>query len=593
MNKKNATCILTALEANAASMPDKAAFIYLRDGEEETSRISFECLLHSAAGLAPHLRAVCNAGERMVLAVPDGIDFIVLFLACLSTGVVAVPVKPPQNREASRKVLAIASNCDAAALVCDGSMVHRLASFFPEHAALARMRHVDVEALMAQAARSADEAAVRDALPFDPKAVAYLQYTSGSTGHPRGVMVSHSNVVANEAMIRRRWQSGPEDICLSWLPMFHDMGLIAAVLHVIYTGATGVLMPSMAFVQKPARWMAALHRYRATITGGPNFALCALCTPRSIETCRSLDLSSLRVVYCGSEPISCATAAAFLQAYAPMGLDSRAFGPGYGLAEATLMVSVGGMGAGPLLARRRDDGRFELVAYTGQPPELLRHGHVMGCGDLLQPQTVRIVDPATCTPCEDGSVGEVWLHGDHIAQGYWQNPQATADAFRASVDGEPGVPYLRTGDLGFLLDGELFITGRIKELMIFNGSNCYPQDVEEAVAGCHEALSLGRTAAFSLSHGDEEKLYVVQELNRDHARRLSYADRAQIVEKIRRAVYERLQLPVREVVPVRLNSIPRTTSGKICRVSCKRQYLDDTLERVGVEAADALSGRAA
>ncbi|RQS14588.1 AMP-dependent synthetase [Burkholderia sp. Bp9002] len=581
------------LEMHVRSHADKPAFIFLLDGESETARLSFSDLLRTSAALVQPILASGRPGDRVLIALPDGIEFIITFLACLYAGVIAVPVKPPKNREASRKVLAIADNCSAAALVCDLDTLGRLRSFFPDDPALAHMRHIDHDALMATAAPSGDAArrACESVHSIAPHALAYLQYTSGSTGRPKGVMISHANVLANEAMIRQRWDSGTTDIILSWLPMFHDMGLIATVLHTLYIGATCVLMPPMAFVQKPSRWMAAASRYNATISGGPNFALRAICSPRAIQESRDVDLSSLRILYCGSEPISVATVTHFLRAYDGMRLDPRAFSAAYGLAEATLMVSAGGIGTMPLIANR--DDHADIVHYRTQASDAAMEHGVISCGVPLAPQLVRIVDPETRRPVEDGQVGEIWVRGEHVAQGYWNDPKATSDVFHASLLEDPESHYLRTGDLAFMLKGELFITGRIKELMIFNGSNCYPQDIEESIIGSHDALTLGRCVAFSLSVGEEELLYIVQELNRDHARNLSSADRKEIESAIRSAVFAQHQLSVKDVALVKLNSIPRTTSGKICRVTCKRQYQEHALDRVEATPAAALSNEAA
>ncbi|WP_175543163.1 fatty acyl-AMP ligase [Variovorax sp. OV700] len=576
--------LLTVLKNNAEKKADKTAFVYLHDGEDETSRISTGALWRSAISLAAVLRRHADRGDRVLLAVPDGIDFVVLFLACLHAEVIAVPVKPPQNKEASRKVLSIARNSEAVAVVCSGAMIHRLRSFFPEDAALQGMHHLEFEALLSDADSvdaSTSQAVAESALSIGSDFIAYLQYTSGSTGDPKGVAVSHANVMANEAMIQLRWRSTVDDVCLSWLPMFHDMGLIAAVLHSVYLGATCILMPPMAFVQKPARWMSAVAKYAATITGGPNFALRAICSPRAIDASRHLDLSSLRVVYCGSEPISAAIVCSFIEKYVPMRFDSRAFSAGYGMAEATLMVSAGGIGSEPIFARAQPGKIPELVDCAA-----LRRGQedflnvVISCGELLRHQTVRIVSPDSLRVLEDGHVGEIWIHGPHIGQGYWQNAEATREIFEAQSIEEPSKKFLRTGDLGFMLQGQLFVTGRIKELMIFNGTNFYPQDIEESISGCHEALSLGRSTAFSLQDAGAESLIVIQEINRDHARNLSDSVRTSIEDAIRSTVYSRFSLPIRQVVLVRLNSIPRTTSGKICRVSCKRQFEHGQLELI-------------
>jgi len=564
--------ILSALDCHTLEHPEKAAYVFLQDGEEETESISFAQLSQSVDAAALVLGSHLTTGQRVLLALPDGIDFIVAFLACLRAGIVAAPVKPPQNREAARKVLAIAGNCGASGIVCSDAMLHKLRTFFPDASALLGMLHIPRAELKADL----HEAGTAHWPTLDQTALAYLQYTSGSTGSPKGVMVTHANILANEEMIRLRWGSSASDILLSWLPMFHDMGLVAAVLHSLHVGATCVLMPPIAFVQKPARWMTAVAKYRATITGGPNFALRAICAARSREATAGADLSSLRVVYCGSEPIAASVVVDFLRQYETYGFDPRAFSAGYGMAEATLMVSAGGIGAPPKFADLPIEGEPYLIDIS----EVLAGAQrsVVSCGQSLSGQSIRIVDPTTLEALQEGHTGEVWLHGDHIASGYWANHDATEATFGARIKGEVDRLYLRTGDLGFLLGEELFITGRIKELMIFNGTNHYPQDVEEAAAGAHPALSLGRSVAFSVPGPVGESLVLVQEVNRDAARKLSAAFSSDIADALKSAIYSRLAIPTGEVVLVRLNSIPRTTSGKICRVSCKDRYLTSALE---------------
>ncbi|MBA3772266.1 MAG: fatty acyl-AMP ligase [Ramlibacter sp.] len=576
--------IVTLLSRHCQSRPEKTAYVYLKDGETESETISYRALSDSVRAHAEVLAQSIRASERVLLALPDGIDFVVVFLACLHAGLVPVPVKPPQNREASRKVLAIAADCGACSIVCSDGMLLKLRAFFPDSETLGAMRHMESQDLLARAACSSpgqpDGAEARVAA-MPPESLAYLQYTSGSTGSPKGVMVSHANLMANEEMIRLRWGSSETDVLLSWLPMFHDMGLVAAVVHSLFLGATCVLMPPLAFIQKPARWMSAASKYRATITGGPNFAFRALCTDRVLAASTGLDLRSLRVVFCGSEPIAASVVTNFLGSYEGHGFDPRAFSAGYGMAEATLMVSAGGIGRPPVFADLPASGtpRVSEAAPPGTPGA---GRTVVSCGQALEGQTIRIVDPDSFAPMARGKVGEIWLHGRHIARGYWGNAEATSATFGARIAGGDSRLFLRSGDLGFMLGDELFVTGRIKELMIFNGTNHYPQDIEAAVAGCHPGLSLGRSVAFSSIEATGESLIIVQEVNRDWARSLSNLSAREVVDAIKSAVYAQYGIPAGEVVLVRLNSIPRTTSGKICRVSCKKLFEAGALDVISV-----------
>jgi acyl-CoA synthetase (AMP-forming)/AMP-acid ligase II len=568
--------ILSVLASHASACAHKPAFVFLEHGEDVTDSIAYGQLLQAVDAAAQELAMHCEIKDRVLLALPDGIDFVVMFLACLRADLVAVPVKPPQNRESARKIKAIAENCDATAVVCSDEMWGRLSRFGAESEWMTDMRHV---ALKKWNSRPLGKDSVEWPI-LRPEALAYLQYTSGSTGKPKGVMVSHANVLANQEMIRLRWGSSAQDTLLSWLPMFHDMGLIAAVLHAIYLGATCVLMPPIAFVQKPSRWMQAAARFGVHITGGPNFALRLISSARARAACEGVDLASLRVVYCGSEPIAPSVVRDFLASYQPLGLDPRAFSAGYGMAEATLMVSAGGIGAEAVFAELPMEGRPRLKTEACGRSDAQRT--VVSCGQSLQGQRVRIVDPQTAQALEEGCVGEIWLHGPHIGQGYWANEQATREIFQAQVSGEEDARYLRTGDLGFMLGEELFVTGRMKELMVFNGVNHYPQDVEESIVGCHSAISLGRCVAFSSWKNEQESLVLVQEINRDPARNMSHALALEIIDALKSSVYSDHGVAASEVVLVRLNSIPRTTSGKICRVSSRKMYEAQALELVQI-----------
>ncbi|MCZ0867140.1 AMP-binding protein [Dasania sp. GY-19] len=398
--------------------------------------------------------------------------------------------------------------------------------------------------------------------------IAFLQYTSGSTGSPKGVCVTHGNLLANEGMLTRMWNLSRDTVYVTWLPLFHDMGLIGVLLQVLYIGGHCVMMPSAAFAMQPVRWLKAIEKYRANISGGPNFAFKWLCSDRVFNSIKKLDLSSLITIYCGSEPISMQTAESFRAAYRQYGLSSSAFFPCYGMAEATLCVSGGPISREPVY-RQMDIFSEKCLTSDAEVVEKDRPIRtVVGCGAPVE-QDVRIVNPVTFKEVTEGETGEIWVNGPNIAPGYWGREDINKEVFGAQIVGSPGKKYLRTGDLAFVKSGEIFVNGRIKELIICNGQNYYPQDIEQSASNSHEATEGMPAAAFLENDMDTDTLVIVQEIDRKYNHSIS----EQFVEEVKRkmvtSVYRDYALPIKGVFLVRKNTIPRTTSGKICRLSCR------------------------
>ncbi len=567
--------ILSCLELQANLWPDKPAFIYLKDGEVEAQRISFAQLQQQSHALGSALAGKLDCGDRVIIALPDGIDFIRVFLGSLYAGLIPVPVKPALNNDARAKLIRIAEDCQPQGIFLAQGMagIH-----IPERSLL----FLQSEELIASVT---PEQATRTAGRSSSGAqLAFLQYTSGSTGYPKGVMVSHDNLLANESMLSRTWEAGSDDVIVSWLPMFHDMGLMGSVLLTVYSGAQCVLMTPAAFVQRPARWLQAVERYGGTIMGGPNFAYKLLCTPRVSESLQGLDLSGLKLAYCGSEPVSVAVTQMFLKAYQTSALRADVFSPCYGLAEATLMVSGGQIGHGYATMAVDVVTSLALPDFNdlNQPTPGIKLA--VSCGASVPGQELRIVNPNTRQPCAEYETGEVWVAGPHIALGYWNNPAATAEAFGACLADETRGHYLRTGDLGFLAGGKLYISGRIKELIIVNGNNYYPQDIEETCSTSHTALG-SRAAAFGISSHNGEEIVIVQELDKSIADDIDPQLLTDVTRSARSAIYREHSLTVREIIYVKNNSIPKTTSGKICRVSCRRDYESRSLDVFDVAVA--------
>jgi acyl-CoA synthetase (AMP-forming)/AMP-acid ligase II len=435
----------------------------------------------------------------------------------------------------------------------------------------------------------------------DPKAgsatLALLQYTSGSTAVPKGVMVSHGNLLHNSAYLTQALELTPDSVSVTWLPAFHDMGLSNGIIQPLYTGGRCFLMPPQSFLQWPARWLQAISRYQATVSGGPNFAyeLCARrITPEQRE---ALDLSSWVAAYNGAEPVRADTLKRFAESFAPCGFRPSFSYPCYGLAEATLIVSGGLLRDEPIVCTTRAASleKNRVVEALEQQQNVRTF---VGCGRAQFDTRIVIVDPQSLTRCAPDEVGEIWVSSPSVAQGYWNRTEETERAFRAYLADTGEGPFLRTEDLGFLKDGELFVTGRLKDLIIIGGRNLYPHDIELTVERSHPAIRLGCCAAFSVDVADEERLIVAAEVERGYQPADRYPqdqearsypkgrpllDVEAVVRSIRRAVAEEHDVRVYKVVLLRAGRIPKTPSGKVQRRACQASFLDGTLDRLGEE----------
>ena len=506
--------------------------------------------------------------ERVLLLLPSGRDYLIGFVACLYAGAIAVPVFPPHLKRPSPRVGAISADADARfALTARATTAYRdrIISNTP---ALRRCIWISIDGIDAQKAYEWKE--------FSPRSsdLAFLQYTSGSTGTPKGVMVCHDNLVYNIEWTARNCRLDSSSVSVSWLPPFHDMGLIEGLLVPIYTGFLGVSMPPMAFLKQPMRWLRAVTDYNGTHSSAPNFAF-DLCVQKSTPQGRhGLDLSLWKSVLIAAEPVRRSTIEAFCTVFEPFGFDRHAFCPGYGLAEATLTVSV---------AFPEADLKYCSVPTTSPDPDqtsnsrsaVVRLTETVACGSVLPGTEIAIVNPQSRIRCRMGSVGEIWLRGPAVARGYWNQREETLRTFGARIAGEESHTYLRTGDLGFLKNDELFITGRLKEIIILNGQNYYPHDIELTCAGSHEAFESVGGAAFSVDTGRDERVVVAHEVNRLHLRKLNPEP---VVKALCRAVADAHGIPVHAVVLIPPGHLPRTSSGKVQRTRCRQMYHDHTFE---------------
>jgi acyl-CoA synthetase (AMP-forming)/AMP-acid ligase II len=399
--------------------------------------------------------------------------------------------------------------------------------------------------------------------------LAVLQYTSGSTGQPKGVQLHHRHLLLNSQMLARAMGCGRDSVGVIWIPPYHDMGLIGGVLQPMYSGFPVHLMSPATFLQRPVRWLEAISRYRGTISVAPNFAYEQCVRRIRPEQLAKLDLSSWQVAGNGAEPVRADTLRAFSRTFAPAGFNTRAFFPCYGMAEATLYATGGPVfrGARVLQASRQALNHGQIVAPTGSDAIDL-----VSCGAVAPEVQVRIVDPASGRECRSGEVGEIWLAGDSIAAGYWEQPEATIETFLARLPGSAR-HWLRSGDLGSLVDGELYVTGRLKDLIIVRGQNHYPHDIEATIDGIHPALRAHGGAAFGVEHEGCEQLAVVLELERN----VPAGDVAGIAALVRDVVSRQHQLHIDRLAFVRPGGIPRTSSGKVQRYLTRQRLLQGAL----------------
>lgn len=568
--------IVDVLRSRAREKGSERAYTFLVDGENEELDITYESLDGGARCVAALLESLgLAAGQRVLLVYPAGLDYVTAFLGCLYAGAVAVPTYPPRRNSSLERIKTIIENSGATIALSTGKICSLVEKLTGEEPWLDQLNWVSTDHLDAQQAEDWS----LPALSGDT--LAMLQYTSGSTASPKGVMVNHNNLLLTLEDMDRGWRHTAGSVLVTWLPMFHDMGLIYGILQPLHKGIPCVFMPSAAFLQRPVRWLQAISRFRGTHSGGPNFAY-ELCVSRiTTEQRAGLDLSSWQMALNAAEPVRAETLRRFAETFAPYGFDAAAFSPGYGLAECTLKATAVRGGEAPNFLRVRGEAlehdRVEIVptAITAGEDEDSRT--LVGCGQSEIGTRIVIANPESQVECDTGQVGEIWLSGPVVAEGYWNRPDATAETFNAFLANSGEGPFLRTGDIGFLHAGELFVTGRLKDLIIIRGVNHYPQDIELTVQHSHPALAPDCGAAFSVEAGGEERLVVVQEVERTARRNL---DALGLVDAIRQAISRRHELQVYAIVLIRTATLPKTSSGKTRRHACREKFLSGALDVV-------------
>jgi amino acid adenylation domain-containing protein len=556
------------LRRRAGLHPDRPAFRFLHEGEGAPETRTYAELDAAARRMAAALQQRGLKGARALLLFEPGLEFVEAYFGCLYAGVVAVPVYPPRMNRSLERLQAIIADAGARAVLSGDDLPRKLARPLAETPELASLAWV-TPAGAGQAGDWADAG-------VQPTDLAFLQYTSGSTSRPKGVRVTHRNLLANQEMMRQAFGHREGVVVAGWLPLYHDMGLIGNVLHPVFMGGTCIFMSPTACLQRPARWLEAVSAYRAETSGGPNFAY-DLCVEKvTPEERERLDLSAWQVAFCGAEPVRAATVERFAKAFEPAGFSRAAFYPCYGLAEATLFVTGGRRGEGGVV-RSFDAAALEHDRGAGATDESAASTELVGCGAAWGESRVAIVDPTWRTRCEEGQVGEVWVAGPHVARGYWNLPEDSERAFEAFVRDDGSGPFLRTGDLGFVAGGELFVTGRRKDLIIIRGRNLYPHDLEATADGAHPGLRRGGGAAFPVDVEGEERLVLVHEVRRTEARGL---DGAEVARRVREAVAAAHEVQVHAVVLIRPATLPKTSSGKVQRQACRKAYLAGALDAV-------------
>ncbi|MEH1813251.1 MAG: condensation domain-containing protein [Nostoc sp.] len=564
--------IVELLRYRSVEQGNTEAFTFLHDGEAQGASLTYGELDRYSRAIASQLQILELAGERALLLYPPGIDYLPAFFGCLYAGVVAVPAYPPRNERNTPRILAILKDAQTAVILTTTAILSQLKSLLADKFDLDSIRWLITDNLAPGIEEAWQEPLI------DRETLAFLQYTSGSTGTPKGVMLNHSNLLHNAVVTRQYMEHSASSKFVTWLPVYHDMGLIGGVLQPLYGGFPCIMMPPAAFLQRPYRWLQAISRYKGTTSGAPNFAY-ELCIEKITPEQRStLDLSSWSVAFNGAEPIRQETLERFAATFAECGFRPEAFYPCYGMAEATLMVS-GSVKSALVRCKNVNKSALERNDVIDVVAEDDNSIALVSCGRSVPQQQIVIANPETLTRCQDGEVGEIWVSGPSVGKGYWNRQTETEQTFHAFLQdtgvSEASGPFLRTGDLGFLDSGEVFITGRAKDLIIIRGRNLYPQDIELTTERSHPALRLGSSAAFAVEVENEEKLVVVQELEFRAKPNLE-----EVTAAIRQAVSQEFEMQVYAVVLIKPGSIPKTSSGKIQRRATKAEFLAGTLNVV-------------
>lgn len=579
--------LVDLLSQRGLQQPDRLAFKYLTEGATTAVSLTYAELDEQARAIGAMLQRIGVEGERILLLYPAGLAYIAAFFGCVYAGAIAIPGYPPRFHRSLERLQSMAADAQAKIALTTASLLVKTKQWFTWTPELSTLRWLSTDPLDLSLATSWKPPQTTS------QSLALLQYTSGSTHLPKGVMLSHQNLLHNAQQTKRVLEHSDNSVGVGWLPLHHDMGLIGNVLQPLHAGFPCVLMSPMSFLQRPIRWLEAISKYRATTSGGPNFAYDLCVRKITPEQRADLDLSCWDIAINGAEPVRHTTIDQFAATFESCGFRREAFYPCYGLAEATLMSSGGKKTASPVIrniqtvALEQHQIAIPCIGATGAQA-------LVGCGKSFEDQRILIVDPDNLTPCAPNQIGEIWISGPSVARGYWNRPKETEATFRAYL-ASGDRPYLRTGDLGFLCHGELFVTSRLKDVIIIRARTHHPQDIEATVEQSHAVLRPHCVAAFAVEIEGEERLVVVQEVERrlyqkhDHHEDSNgqgthhpprYFDTEMVIGNICQAVAEKHDVHVSAVLLLRVGSIPKTTSGKIRRHACRIGFLNQSLDVV-------------
>lgn len=563
------------LQRRAQETPDRLSHMLLGASEAEDQKLTYGQLDAEVKKMAAYLQSVAEPGQRALLVYPTSLEFIVAIYGCLYAGIIPIPTNPPGMNRSAQRLEAIAKDAQARLVLTTPEYRQAFlseAAQFPDFASLAWVTREAIEAGRAHNLQIPQ---------ITPKSTAFMQYTSGSTNIPKGVVISYRNFSHNlHALHETRLRSGEysdDSIIMTWTPLFHDMGLLTGTFLAPVDGTPSILMPTIQFMQNPLNWLKAIQKFKVTASGGPNFAYDLCVNKIPLEKCEGLDLSNWKIAYTSAEPVRAETQTRFAEKFAPFGFRPQAQAPCYGMAETTLVISFYAGEAKTIVERfrRADFEEGRLVPTDSTDPK--ETAEAVSSGALLVDYKAAIVHPKTRKQCAPDEVGEVWISGDSVGEGYWNRPEDSQHTFGAHIAETHEGPYLRTGDMGFLRNGHLYITGRLKDLLIVRGRNYYPQDVEMTVEKAHPALRAGGGAAFSVTENNVEQLIVVHETQR---RDLEGVDWQEVIKTIRANIAREHGIRAHAVILIRRATVAKTSSGKIQRSEMKRRFLENELQIV-------------
>jgi acyl-CoA synthetase (AMP-forming)/AMP-acid ligase II len=583
-NKIKAVTLVDILQTRAMEKPQQIIYNFLLDGETQLVSLTYGQLEQKAQAIAAYLQSVCSPQERVLLLFPAGLDYITAFFGCLYAGVIAIPAYPPRPNRSLNRIHDILNNAQTNLALTNKETLQSLERQLENTTELQNLCWITTDSIEEKIAAQWQKPCLSS------EDIAFLQYTSGSTAEPKGVKIAYQNLLHNLEAIHRCFRHSPQSKGVIWLPPYHDMGLIGGVLQPLFGDFSVTLMSPLMFLQNPLRWLKAIARDGATTSGGPNFAYDLCVRKFKPEQMRGVDLSTWQVAFNGAEPINHETLTRFAETFAPYGFNYDAFYPCYGMAEATLIISGGSKNSAivtkTVQGKALEQNKIVLADINETHPHTL-----VSCGQSLTDQQLAIANPETLASCPPGEVGEIWVSGASIAPGYWRQPEITSATFGAYLQDTGEGPYLRTGDLGFIDQGELFFTGRLKDMIVIKGRNHYPQDLEKTVEETSTWIRPSCVASFSVDLEGEEKLVILAEVERKYwssnrTRTKSNGKNTseeimtvkQLTQAIRREVAKNHDLQVYTTLLLKPGSLPKTSSGKIQRHACRTDFLDQAVE---------------